>query len=83
MDAVATRLDAAFTLGTNLARQSLMGTYRFDEHPNDWFDYLQLHYLAKDDYCFVTEDKRLIRMLQGCAQSQRVFTFGSFMAAGF
>ncbi len=81
LDALATRLDAAFTLGTTLARQTFLGTYRFDKNPSDWFDYLQLHYLAKRDYCFVTRDKRLIHRIAECAQSQSVFTFDSFIGS--
>ncbi len=78
---LARRLEAAFTLETALARLTLLGTYHFNENPSDWFDCLQLYYLARDGYCAVTQDKRLTKRIEGCAQSQRVFTFDSFIAS--
>ncbi len=79
--ALARHLDAAFTLETALARQTFLGTYRFEDNPSDWFDCLQLYYLARPNYCFLTQDKRLLQRIEGCAQSDRVFTFDSFMAS--
>ena len=81
LEALATHLDAAFTLETELARQTFLGTYRFDDNPSDWSDCLQLYYLARHNHCFLTQDKRLLQRIRGCAQSDRVFTFDSFIAS--
>jgi hypothetical protein len=81
LTALSTHLEAAFTLETALARLTFAGNYRFDENPSDWFDCLQLHYLARPEYCFVTQDKRLIQRIGDCTQSKRVFLFDSFIAS--
>lgn len=75
------RVDAALTLRAELLRQTLLGSYEFDRNSNEDRDVEQLFYLARENNCFVTQDNRLVQLVQQSSQSNRIYSFESFLAS--
>ncbi|HXP71234.1 MAG TPA: hypothetical protein VOA88_18290 [Candidatus Dormibacteraeota bacterium] len=84
LDAINTmsyRCDANLTLTVSVLRDVLMTNYRFEENWNDFNDEMQLLYLSRPSYCFVTEDARLIGRVKQSSQSSRILTIDQFVSA--
>jgi hypothetical protein len=73
--------DAYFTFMVNLIRDSLVSNYHFEDNPNDFHDGIQLLYLARPSYCFVTADTHLVTRVAKSSQRDRILTLDEFISA--
>jgi hypothetical protein len=74
------RIDAVLQLAISIVKDVLLRNYAFSKHESDIYDLLQLHYLAFDQFTFVTRDQRLMSKLRQSSQADRILVFRRFLA---
>jgi hypothetical protein len=72
--------DAFFTFQVNRQRASIIGNYAFEKKPNDFHDWLQLLYLTRPQYCFVTEDRQSLERTRQSDQHARIMSLSEFLS---
>lgn len=73
--------DAFFTFQVNRQRASIIGNYAFEKKPNDFHDWLQLLYLIRSQFCFVTEDRLLLDRTRQSDQRTRIMSLNEFLSS--
>jgi hypothetical protein len=73
--------DAFFTFQVNRQRASIIGNYAFEKKPNDFHDWLQLLYLVRPQYCFVTEDRQSLERTRQSDQRARIMSLTEFLSS--
>jgi hypothetical protein len=71
--------DAFFTFQINRMRASVIGNYDFERNSNDFHDWLQLLYLTRPGFCFVTDDGPSLERTLQSAQRPRIMSLGEFL----
>ena len=72
--------DAFFTFQVNRQRASIIGSYAFEKKPNDFHDWLQLLYLIRSQFCFVTEDRLSLERTRQSDQRARIVSLNEFLS---
>jgi hypothetical protein len=72
--------DAFFAFQINRLRDSIIGNYAFEKKPNDFHDWLQLLYLIRPQYCFVTEDRQPFERTRQSGQRARIMPLSDFLS---
>jgi hypothetical protein len=75
------KVDALLTMDTYILREILFNNYNFEKHESDFYDRLQLHYLADDRCVFVRRERRLLTYVTGSAQANRILNFDEYLSA--
>ena len=81
IDLLSKGCDAYLMFTVNLLRDSMIGSYRIEDHPNDFHDGLQLLYLSRTSFCVVTDDSRMIKRVGRSIQSSRIITVDQFLCS--
>jgi hypothetical protein len=72
--------DAYFAFQVNRLRASVLGNYHFEKNPNDFHDWLQLLYLARPWFCFVTDDGPSLDRIRQSGQRARIMSLKEFLS---
>lgn len=75
----AMKIDAVISFTIWVLQESLLRKYAFENHESDIYDQFQLHYLANENYVFVTNDKKLRGRTASSAQAGRILSFDQFL----
>jgi hypothetical protein len=73
--------DAYFTFQVNRLRDSVIGNYSFERKPNDFNDWLQLLYLTRPRFCFVTDDRPSLDRTRQSGQRARIMPLKDFLSS--
>jgi len=73
--------DAFFTFQVNRQRASIIGNYAFEKKPNDFHDWLQLLYLIRPQFCFVTDDRLALERTRQSDQRARIMPLTEFLSS--
>ncbi len=77
-----THCDAYFAFQVNRLRASVIGNYDFEKNTNDFHDWMQLLYLARPSFCYVTDDGPWLERIRQSGQRPRVMSLREFLEGG-
>jgi hypothetical protein len=72
--------DAYFTFQVNRLRASVIGNYKFETTSTDFHDWLQLLYLTRPRFCFVTDDGPSLDRTRQSSQRTRIMSLSEFLS---
>lgn len=72
--------DAFFAFQVNRTRDSVIGNYAFEKNSNDFHDWLQLLYLTRPQFCYVTEDGPSLKRTRQSGQHPRIMSLKEFLS---
>lgn len=75
-----THCDAYFTFQVHLERSSTIEGYNFDKNPNDFHDGLQLLYLTRPRFYYVTDDRLSLERTRRSSQRDRIMSLDAFLS---
>jgi hypothetical protein len=73
--------DAYFAFQVNRLRACVLGNYAFERNPNDFHDGLQLLYLARPWFCYVTDDGPSLERIRQSGQRARIMSLKEFLSS--
>jgi hypothetical protein len=78
---LADKIEAACRLSFCIFKSILLTDYGFERRVSDFGDFMQLHYLAGNRFCFVTSDKHIAERVGCCPQADRIYSLDRYLAS--
>ena len=73
------RIDAVLQFAISIMKDVLLRNYAFSKRDSDIYDLFQLHYLACEQFVFVTRDGPLMSKVRQSSQANRILDFHQFL----